>query len=143
MEPKNLATSLHNNTSIEKADSDEMTVIVDATNQHLVPTSGMTVFNQQEKKIFTVDNKIASDHIEGETVFVTTEDDGAGGTITYVQNLPNNTVSNEDGTLGTEYVIEEGLQDGDTETENGMINLYITVDHKVVLSNMHNDDQSL
>ena len=56
MEPKNLATSLHNNTSMEKADSDEMTVIVDATNQHLVPTSGMTVFNQQEKKIFTVDN---------------------------------------------------------------------------------------
>ena len=124
MEPKNLATSLHNNISIKKAESDEMTVIVDATNQHLVPTSGMTVFSQQEKKIFTVDNKIASDHIEGETVFVTTEDDGAGGTITYVQNLPNNTVSNEDGTLGTEYVIEEGVQDGGTENESGMINLY-------------------
>ena len=128
MEPKNLATSLHNNTSIEKADSDEMTVIVDATNQHLVPTSGMTVFNQQEKKIFTVDNKIASDHIEGETVFVTTEDDGAGGTITYVQNLPGDTVSNADGVLGTEYVIEEGLQDGGTETENGMINLFKYMD---------------
>ena len=143
MEPKNLSTSLHNNTTIETADSEEMTVIVDGTNQQLVPTSGMTVFNQQEKKIYTVNNKIASDHIEGETVFVTTEDDGAGGTITYVQNLPGDTVSNADGILGTEYVIEEGLQDGGTETENGMINLYITVDHKVVISNMHNDDQSL
>jgi len=124
VEPKNLATSLHNDTSIEKADSDEMTVIVDATNQQLVPTSGMTVFKQQEKKIYTVNNKIASDHMEGETVFVTTEDDGAGGTITYVQNLPGDTVSNADGVLGTEYVIEEGLQDGGTENENGMINLY-------------------
>ena len=143
MEPKNLATSLHNNTSIERADSDEMTVIVDATDQQLVSTSGIPVFSRQEKKIYTVNNKVASDHIEGETVFVTTEDDGAGGTITYVQNLPGDTVSNEDGILGTEYVIEEGLQDGDTETENGMINLYITVDHKVVISNMHNDDQSL
>ena len=128
MEPKNLATSLHNNTTIETADSEEMTVIVDATNQHLVPTSGMTVFNQQEKKIFTVDNKIASDHIEGETVFVTTEDDGAGGTITYVQNLPGDTVPNDDRILGTEYVIEEGLQDGGTETENGMINLFEYMD---------------
>ena len=124
MEPKNLATSLHNNTSIEKADSDEMTVIVDATDQQLVPTSGIPVFSQQEKKIYTVNNKVASDHIEGETVFVTTEDDGAGGTITYVQNLPGDTVSNADGVLGTEYVIEEGLQDGGTETENGMINLF-------------------
>ena len=128
MEPKNLATSLHNHTSIERADSDEMTVIVDATNQQLVPTSGMTVFNQQEKKIYTVNNKVASDHIEGETVFVTTEDDGAGGTITYVQNLPGDTVSNADGILGTEYVIEEGLQDGGTETENGMINLFEYMD---------------
>merc|ERR1712126_336718 len=51
-----------------------------------------------------------TDMSDNETVFVTTEDDGAGGTVTFVQNIQGENISKDDGRVQTEYIIEDNFQ---------------------------------
>lgn len=106
--------------SIEKSNSDEMTVIVD-TNQTMVPSSNVVTLHNQDKRMGRISRPTESDLSDSETVFVTTEDDGAGGTVTFVQNIKGQNISKEENVVQTEYVIEDNLQTTMTETDNGKI----------------------
>ena len=97
-----------------------MTVIVD-TNQTMVPSSNVVTLHNQDKRMGRISRPTESDLSDSETVFVTTEDDGAGGTVTFVQNIKGQNISKEENVVQTEYVIEDNLQTTMTETDNGKI----------------------
>ena len=71
----------------ENKGSDQMAVIV-GTNQALLPTSTAAMrLRQPTKSLYSGGDSMETDLSDNETVFVTTEDDGAGGTVTFVQNI--------------------------------------------------------
>ena len=95
-------------------------VIVD-TNQTLVPTSNVVTLQNPDSRLQLMGRQNENELSDSETVFVTTEDDGAGGTVTFVQNIKGQNISKEQHTVQTEYVIEDNLQTTSVEIDNGKI----------------------
>ena len=112
---------LHN----QNEDSDQINVIV-GTSQNLLPTSSAAMrLRQPPKTMYSGGDQMETDLSDNETVFVTTEDDGAGGTVTFVQNIKGENISKEDGIVQTEYVLEDNLQTTSIEIDNGKIFLIL------------------
>ena len=90
-------------------------------NQTFIPTStsSVTKLQQQTATLYSGSHQIETDITDNETVFVTTEDDGAGGTVTFVQNIKGENISKDGEMVETEYVIEDNLPATTVEIDNG------------------------
>ena len=83
--------------------------------------------HEQTTTLYSGSHQIETDITDNETVFVTTEDDGAGGTVTFVQNIKGENISKDDGMVETEYVIEDNLPATTVEIDNGRFFLLIFI----------------
>ena len=63
----------------------------------------------------------SSDFAESETVYVTTEDDSSGQTITFVQNLHEGDISGRKTMTETEYIVQENPENIASHLEAGKI----------------------
>ena len=95
-----------------------MTVIVN-TNQTLAQAPTDMALHKPAKSSCTIGHPLESDYSDSDTVFVTTEDDGAGGTVTFVRNLQGHNLSKETDIVETEYVIEDNLQTTTPHVDQG------------------------
>ena len=105
-----------------------MDVIV-GTNSNLIPSSSAAALRLQHptKPSYSGSYHMETDMSDNETVFVTTEDDGAGGTVTFVQNMKGENISNDDGRVQTEYIIEDNFQATTVEIDDGNIYSYLDI----------------
>ena len=76
---------------------------------------------QTEQLCSRVSHTVENDLSDNDTVYVTTEDDGVGGTVTFVQNIKGENITNEGHIGQTEYVIEDDLQTTTTQIDNGKL----------------------
>ena len=90
-------------------------------NQNLISNSSSSVIklHEQSATLYSGSHQIETDITDNETVFVTTEDDGAGGTVTFVQNIKGENISKDDGMVETEYVLEDNLPATTVEIDHG------------------------
>ena len=98
-----------------------MPVISEIANPSLIPmsSSSATKHHEQTATLYSGSHQIETDITDNETVFVTTEDDGAGGTVTFVQNIKGENISKDGEMVETEYVIEDNLPATTVEIDNG------------------------
>ena len=115
------------NPSIEKNNPNQMTVILN-TNQTMDHASTSMTLHKQAKTSCTVGHPLESDYSDSDTVFVTTEDDGVGGTVTLIRNLKGHNISKENDIVETEYVIQENLQSTTPHADNGKILRYFLLE---------------
>ena len=110
-----------------------MEVIV-GTNSNFIPVSSAAAltFQHPTKSTYSGSYHMENDISDNETVFVTTEDDGAGGTVTFVQNIKRENISKDDGRVQTEYIIEDNFQATTVEIDDGntCFFLYIMLNKK-------------
>ena len=92
-----------------------------------ISSSSAIKLSEQTATLYPTSHQIETDITDNETVFVTTEDDGAGGTVTFVQNIKGENISKDDGMVETEYVIEDNLPTTTVEIENGKLFLLVFV----------------
>ena len=95
--------------------------IIVGTNSNLIPSSAAAALKlpHPTKSSYSGSYHMETDMSDNETVFVTTEDDGAGGTVTFVQNIKGENISKDDGRVQTEYIIEDNFQATTVEIDDG------------------------
>ena len=111
---QNIETSSCQETPI----SDQMTGFV-GSNQSA--STNIELQRQTEQLCSSVSHTVENDLSDNDTVYVTTEDDGVGGTVTFVQNIKGENITNEGHIGQTEYVIEDDLQTTTTQIDNGKL----------------------
>ena len=96
-------------------------IIVDS-NQALFQSS-LTDNRLSEKQIVscTVGHMQESEFSDSETVFVTTEDDGAEATVTFLKNSKDSTFSKKEEVVQTEYIIHDNQQTMAPQVNKGKI----------------------
>ena len=95
-----------------------MTYIVN-TNQGLGQDLPGMDLQKPPKSSCTIGHPLDGDLSDSETVFVTTEDDGAGGTVTFVRNLKGDSFTKRNNIVETEYVIQDDIQINTPVVDNG------------------------
>ena len=115
-------------TTNENIRPNQIDVIVEPTS-NLIPSSSEAALRLQHptKSSYSGNYRMETDMSDNETVFVTTEDDGAGGTVTFVQNIKGENISKDDGRVQTEYIIEDNFQATTVEIDDGKTYIFLHI----------------